>query len=67
MTHEEAIERIAALLKNAGQLAKCRGCGADIYWVRHANGVRAPYTPEGLNHFADCPAAGTFRKEPNRG
>lgn len=53
---------IARLLGLIGDLGKCRGCGTDIYWVRHKSGKKAPYTIEGLNHFADCPAKDKFRK-----
>lgn len=52
---------IRLLLAQVGEPGKCRGCGADIYWVVHRNGKRAPYTPHGLNHFADCPAAQNFK------
>jgi len=68
--HNSINECIAALKKNVtvllrliGEPAQCRGCGAEIYWVVHRNGKRAPYTLLGLNHFADCPAAQSFRKE----
>lgn len=52
-----------ALLRNAGDKGTCAGCGAEIYWMRHKNGKRVPYTPRGLNHFIDCPKAGQFRKK----
>ena len=41
---------------------QCRGCGIDIWWVTHANGKKAPYTKQGLNHFADCPKAKEFKR-----
>lgn len=40
----------------------CRGCGAQVYWIRHANGKLVPYTQFGLNHFVDCPNREDFRK-----
>ncbi len=46
----------------AGLPVPCRGCQAPIYWVTHKNGKRTPYTPAGLNHFIDCPAAAQFGK-----
>jgi hypothetical protein len=54
-------EATLALLKNVGDRAVCSGCGAEIYWVHHKNGKRAPYTPAGLNHFVDCPKAAQFQ------
>ena len=53
-------EATLALLKNVGDRSTCSGCGAEIYWVHHKNGKRAPYTPAGLNHFIDCPKAAQF-------
>lgn len=50
-----------ALLTNIGDPGKCRGCQADIFWVTHKNGKKTPYTPAGLNHFIDCPAAKQFK------
>jgi hypothetical protein len=55
-------ENIVKLLTQIGDKGKCRGCGAEIYWVTHKNGKKAPYTSSGLNHFADCPKAGDFKK-----
>ena len=55
------LSNINILLSHVGDLASCRGCGKAIFWVRHKNGKRAPYTPEGLNHFADCPQAKDFK------
>jgi len=54
-------KRIEHLLTQVGKPGKCRGCGADLYWVRHLNGKLAPYTPDGLNHFINCPQAAMFR------
>lgn len=53
------IKKILALTGKQGQ---CRGCGVDIWWLRHNGGAAAPYTIEGLNHFADCPKAKDFKK-----
>lgn len=53
---------IVKLLNQVGQPGKCSGCGKKIWWVTHLNGNTAPYTEEGLNHFADCPKAQSFRK-----
>jgi len=48
------------LLQKIGKQGACRACGADIFWVRHANGKVTPYTPAGLNHFVDCPGRAQF-------
>lgn len=68
LNHDEEVARLCRieknvlrLLKQVGDESKCKGCGATIYWVRHKNGKKAPYTVEGLNHFADCPKAQSFR------
>ncbi len=53
---------LAHLLKQIGEPALCKACGAEIWFVVNRNGKRAPYTKAGLNHFADCPAAEKFRK-----
>jgi hypothetical protein len=57
----ELLRRIRLILVAVGEPGVCKGCGAAIYWLQHANGKRAPYTPEGLNHFADCREAARFR------
>lgn len=59
---EDKARNLDALLRQVGEPGTCRGCAAPIYWVVHLNGKRAPYTPEGLNHFADCPAQAQFRR-----
>lgn len=59
---EQLRKNIIALLNNIGDAGHCRGCSAAIYWVTHKNGKKTPYTLEGLNHFADCPAAARFKK-----
>lgn len=55
-------ENIGTLLHQIGEKGNCRGCGREIWWVRHKNGKKAPYTSEGLNHFADCPVGDRFKK-----
>lgn len=60
---KELLHRIQLILAATGRAAACKGCGAPIVWVTHQNGKRAPYTPEGLNHFVDCPQAQQFRKK----
>ena len=56
-------ERISALLKHCGDAATCAGCGAAIFWMRHLPPKvrRAPYNPDGVNHFVTCPHAEAFK------
>ncbi len=57
-------EAIGRLFRAIGaEKAQCRACGAEIWWVHHASGRKAPYTASGLNHFIDCPGADEFRKK----
>lgn len=54
---------IQLLYKSLGlDQGQCRACGCPIWWVITKNGKRAPFTAEGLNHFADCEGADQFRK-----
>lgn len=55
---------IEALIKNlAGpKPGSCKGCGQPIFWLTHANGKKVPYTPQGLNHFVNCPSRDQFKK-----
>lgn len=58
-------KNIRQLLTNvAGEPVVCRGstCEAEVWWVQHAKGRRAPYTEAALNHFIDCPNADEFRR-----
>jgi hypothetical protein len=51
------------LLMNTARPDKCRGCEAEIFWVRHLNGRSTPYTSAGVNHFVNCPKAADFKKQ----
>lgn len=55
-------KRIEMLLAIVGDKGRCRGCGAEIWWVKTRRGKPAPYDTDGLSHFATCPQAKTFRK-----
>lgn len=59
---EAQTEAMNRLLQSVGDKGECRGCRAVIYWVTHRNGKKVPYTPAGLNHFIDCPAAKDFKR-----
>jgi hypothetical protein len=39
----------------------CRGCRAEIVWLRQRNNRMHPYNPDGTSHFATCPKADEFR------
>ena len=56
-------KRVELLLAIVGDKGRCRGCGAEIWWVKTKRGKPAPYDVDGLSHFATCPEAGRFRKE----
>ena len=48
--------------------ARCRGCGARIYWIiTSAAQNRMPVDPDGTSHFATCPVADQFRKPKAQG
>ena len=41
--------------------AKCRGCGAQIWWVKTKNDKNVPCNEDGSSHFSSCPQADKFR------
>jgi len=41
---------------------QCSSCHGRIWWVVTKNGRPAPYTVDGVSHFADCPTAKQHRK-----
>lgn len=55
-------ETIAAMLKVQGiPPVACSSCGRQIWFVRTAAGKSAPYTADGISHFADCRTAAQHR------
>jgi len=46
----EARRLIILLLRNIGDRSRCKSCGAEIYWVVHKNGNKAPYTQLAEDH-----------------
>jgi len=60
---DEALARMVVLLKQIGAADHCNGCNRPILWVRHRNGVAAPYDSDGTPHFATCPKADQFRRK----
>lgn len=69
ITIEDQLERqrtlTLALLRRVGDVQRCKGCNATIYWVRHSNDRPTPYDPTGEIHFATCPKADQFKKKEN--
>jgi hypothetical protein len=72
---ERARENMKALLRNVGGVpTHCRGCNAEITFVRHTASQRisnatqrlVPYNPDGVNHFITCPQAKAFRQHKSR-
>lgn len=55
-------EAMVRLLDVVGRRSTCKGCERQIWWIKTRVGKMAPYTEEGINHFADCPKASRFRK-----
>lgn len=63
----------------ANQISKCKGCGADIIWVKTKNGKSMPcdakkqiiVTETGevvsgyTSHFATCPKSKDFKEAKN--
>jgi hypothetical protein len=57
-------ERVLQLLKLiAVEIRPCKLCNTTLYFVEHRNGNRAPYTPDGTNHFLNCQYAEQFRRQ----
>jgi hypothetical protein len=57
---EDRLRRLLEL--TAEESRTCKACGTLLFFIRHRNGIRAPYTVDGLNHFLNCPQASQFRK-----
>lgn len=54
--------RMRHLLTQIGDRGHCRGCQAEIFWIRHKTGRISPYNANGESHFATCVDAERFRK-----
>lgn len=44
----------------------CRSCNAPVVWGETPGGKRAPFDPDGTNHFVSCPDRRAWRKGPWR-
>jgi hypothetical protein len=61
----KAQQFLRAFVQRAGSPDLCKGCAEQIFWVKHRDtGKNVPYDPDGTNHFATCPVAKQFRKDP---
>ena len=40
----------------------CRSCNAPVVWGETPGGQRAPFDPDGANHFVSCPDRRAWRK-----
>ena len=61
---EQLEQRAAALVKIIGEPGTCRGCGAEIFWMKaFRSGKSIPYDPSGVTHFATCPQKEQFQKQ----
>ncbi len=46
-------QRLATLYRALhAEDGKCKGCGASVWWVPMPSGKTAPFTVDGINHFA---------------
>lgn len=59
----ELLTRIEKLLRLIGDAGRCSSCDMPIVWLRHKESDKAaPYTFDGVIHFANCPNAAAHRK-----
>jgi hypothetical protein len=55
-----------------GCYSRCRGCKRPMEWWTTPTGKRIPMDPmdhpdsAAISHFATCPEAGRFKKEPHK-
>lgn len=54
------IQRLYAVMGLAQK--NCDACGRAIWFVRTERGRFAPFTDDGVSHFADCPKADELRR-----
>ena len=63
LTDPKLADNLIRLLDAITERTSCKGCGRTIWFVRLKSGKLAPYTVDGINHFADCPAAAQFKRK----
>jgi hypothetical protein len=63
----DSLHSAVGLLDSIGaDKSTCKKCGSVIWWVVTKNGKKAPFTAQGVNHFADCPGAEEVRRETHK-
>ena len=55
-------ERIKRLLNWITNMAKCKKCGQEIWFIKTKAGHLMPVTGDGEPHFSNCPAADESQK-----
>jgi hypothetical protein len=62
LDEDGAKQRIIDLLWLHADKRTCKGCNADIWWIKNNIDKAVPYTAAGLIHFVDCPLRDRFMK-----
>src|SRR5574341_2176202 len=63
-TPDETRQQIAAKFKLwCNHSMPCAGCGAQMFMFATGKRSLAPFTDQGISHFADCPRGMEFRKD----
>lgn len=44
-------------------IGRCRSCSDPVAWCLTRRDKRMPLNPDGVSHFATCPAANSWRKK----
>ena len=57
---EQMQRNIRTLLNRIGNYTKCPGCKAEMWWVTHKTGKKAPYSVDAVVHFKECTAPEGF-------
>lgn len=66
-TPDETRQQIAAKFKLwCNHSMPCAGCGAQMFMFATGKRSLAPFTDQGISHFADCPRGMEFRKDRKR-
>lgn len=60
---EDLDQEIIDLLWLHADRGQCRGCNAEIFWMKSKTGKAMPYSKAGVVHFSDCPDRQQFRKK----
>ena len=63
---EQLQRNIRTLLNRIGNYTKCPGCKAEMWWVTHKTGKKAPYSVDAVVHFKECTAPEGFGQSQQR-